>query len=176
MNPHRAPHSQRRVLTRSGIAGMLAGLKSRWGGRIMRIRVLGLALSLLLGVFAANAQAPGAGGSSSSRAAGPRIARGFGNATAFVVQFKVKPGQNAAFEKVFRDAEMKVRDNEPGNLSYDLYRTGPQTYVIVERYRDRQAVEAHGKDVGGPGGLMAQLNDLLDGRPAFQALTHVSSK
>jgi hypothetical protein len=143
----------------------------------MRIRVFGLALSLLVGAALANAQAPGTGESSSAPAAGPRMARGFGDATAFVVQFKVKAGQNAAFEKVFRDAEMKVRDNEPGNLSYDLYRTGPQTYVVVERYRDRAAVAAHGKDVGGPGGLMAQLNELLDGRPSLlQALTLVSSK
>jgi hypothetical protein len=146
-------------------------------GEIMRIRVFGLALSLLVGAVLANAQAPGVGESSSARAARPTMARGFGDATAFVVQFKVKAGQNAAFEKVFRDAEMKVRDNEPGNLSYDLYRTGPQTYVVVERYRDRAAVAAHGKDVGGPGGLMAQLNELLDGRPSLlEALTLVSSK
>ncbi len=135
-------------------------------------RAVGWALSLLVMGTLVNAQAPGAGGSpgAGAPARGPG---GMGNATAFVVQFKVKPGQNAAFEQVFRDMEQKVRDNEPGNLSYDLYRTGPQTYVIVERYRDRAAVTAHQKDAGG---LMTQLNDLLDGRPTFQVLTLVSSK
>lgn len=143
----------------------------------MRIRMLALAPSLLACAVLANAQAPGAGGSPSSAAGGPGMAGRMANATAFVVQFNVKPGQNAAFERVFRDAERKVRDNEPGNLSYDLYRTGPQTYVVVERYRDRAAVAAHGKDVGGPHGLMAQLNGMLEGRPTFlEALTLVSSK
>ncbi len=143
----------------------------------MRIRVFGPALTLLFAAALVNAQAPGADESSSSAGAGPRMAARMANATAFVVEFKVKAGQSAAFEKVFRDAEAKVRANEPGNLSYDLYRTGPQTYVVVERYHDRAAVAAHGKDVGGPGGLMAQLNGLLDGRPALlQALTLVSSK
>jgi len=141
----------------------------------MRIRMLALVPSLLACAVLANAQAPGAGGSPG--AGSPGMAARMASATAFVVQFNVKPGQNAAFERVFRDAERKVRDNEPGNLSYDLYRTGPQTYVVVERYRDRAAVAAHGKDVGGPHGLMAQLNGMLDGRPMFlEALTLVSSK
>ena len=131
---------------------------------------------LLAGAMLANAQAPGAGAASGSAARGPGMGGRMANATAFVVEFKVKPGQNAAFERVFRDAERKVRDNEPGNLSYDLYRTGPQTYVVVERYRDRAAVTAHGQDVGGPNGLMAQLNGILEGRPSFEALALVSSK
>jgi hypothetical protein len=142
----------------------------------MLIRVLTLGLALLAWGVLASAQAPGNAPSGAPGTA-PRGPGAMGNATAFVVQFKVKPGENAAFEKLFRDTEMKVRENEPGNLSYDLYRTGPQTYVVVERYRDRDAVKAHGKDVGGPGGLMAQLNGMLEGRPTLlQALTLVSSK
>ena len=136
----------------------------------MRIRVVGLSLSLPLMVAAVLAQAPPAGAPGRPRAA----SRFPPNATTFVVRFKVKPGQNAAFERVFRDMEIKVGQNEPGNLSYDLYRTEqPQTYVIVERYKDPAAVAAHGRDAAG---LMTQLRDLLDGPPSFQALTLVSSK
>jgi quinol monooxygenase YgiN len=139
----------------------------------MRIGTMALTAALLIGGAWAIAQAPGGAGSSPG-AAGARPARFPPNATAFVVQFKVKPGKNAAFEEVFRGMEMKVRDNEPGNLSYDLYHTQqPQTYVIVERYRDPAAVAAHGKDAGN---LMAGLRDLLDGPPSFQALTLLSSK
>ncbi len=95
-------------------------------------------------------------------------------ATTFVVQFKVKPGQNAAFEAAFRRMEAKVGANEPGNLSYELYRNGqPQTYVIIERYKDLAAVAAHRRDAQN---LMSDLRDSLDGAPTFQGLTLVSSK
>ena len=103
-----------------------------------------------------------------------RAARIPSTATAFVVQFKVKSGEEAAFEEAFRRMEAKVRKNEPGNLSYDLYRSGqPQTYVIIERYRNRAAVTAHGRDARN---LMSDLQPSLEGPPTFQALTLVSSK
>jgi len=140
----------------------------------MRFRMVALAAALMLAGVSANAQAPGAGTGSSAGPAAARPGRFPPDATAFVVQFKVKPGQNAAFEVVFRDMEMKVRANEPGNLSYDLYRTTePQTYVIVERYRDPAAVATHGRDARN---LMASLRGMLDGPPSFQVLTLLSSK
>ncbi len=141
----------------------------------MRIRILLLTLSLLAPGMFASAQAPGSGGSSSPPAARPRGPGRMGNATAFVVQFKVKAGKGREFEQVFRGAEQKVGANEPGNLSYDLYRNGqPDTFVVIERYKDPAAVAAHGKDVGG---LMKQLGDLLDGRPkVVEVLTLVSAK
>jgi quinol monooxygenase YgiN len=140
----------------------------------MQIRMMAFTVALLIGGVWANAQAPGGGAAPGAGTPGARRAAFPPDATAFVVQFKVKPGQNAAFEAVFRDMEMKVHDNEPGNLSYDLYRTQqPQTYVIIERYRDQAAVAAHRKDAGN---LLASLRDLLDGPPSFQALTLLSSK
>ncbi len=139
----------------------------------MRIQFVGLSLGLLGLVVAANAQSPGAA-APGGHSAMARAARRPSTATAFVVQFKVKPGQNAAFEEAFRRMEAKVRANEPGNLSYDLYRDGrPQTYVIIERYKDLAAVAAHGRDARN---LMADLRASLDGPPSFQALTLVSSK
>jgi quinol monooxygenase YgiN len=139
----------------------------------MRIRMMASTAALLIAGAWASAQAPGGGAAPNPgpAARGPVFPR---DATTFVVQFKVKPGKNAAFEQVFRDMEMKVRDNEPGNLSYDLYSAGqPQTYVVVERYKDPAAVAAHRKDAGG---LMAGLRDLLDGPVTFQGLKLVSSK
>ncbi len=139
----------------------------------MRIRIVVLGIALLGLVAAADAQAPG-GSAPAGRSAMAMVARRPSTATTFVVQFKVKPGQNAAFEAAFRRMEAKVGANEPGNLSYELYRNGqPQTYVIVERYKDLAAVAAHRRDAQN---LMSDLRDTLDGNPTFQGLTLVSSK
>lgn len=95
--------------------------------------------------------------------------------TCFVVKFKVKPGQNAAFEKMFRDVEASVREHEPGNVQYDLYRLpdDAQTYVVIEHYKDAAAVRAHGQNARK---LFANLGALTEGRPDATRLIFVSSK
>ncbi len=139
----------------------------------MRIRVVVLSLTLLGLVAAADAQAPSAS-APPARSAMTRAARRPSTATTFVVQFKIKAGQDAAFEAAFRSWAAKVRANEPGNRSYELYRNGqPQTYVVVERYKNVAAVAAHGQDMRG---AMSGLRDMLDGPPTAQSLTLVSSK
>lgn len=132
----------------------------------MRTQIVGLVLCLLFGV-SAYAQPPGS-------APGP----GKGPApTAFVVKFKIKPGQNAAFEKAFAAMVVGVRKKEPGNITYDLFHEAqdPQTYVVFEHYRNAAAVAAHGKSAHGKK-LMAALKDLLDGRPDADRLVFVMSK
>ncbi len=146
----------------------------------MRIQYVGLGLALLGLVAAASAQAPTAPAPNASAPAGhgamamAMTARRPSTATTFVVQFKVKVGQDAAFEEAFRRWAAKVRAKEPGNRSYELYRNGqPQTYVVVERYKNVAAVAAHGQDMRG---VMSGLRDMLDGPPTAQSLTLVSSK
>lgn len=135
----------------------------------MRTRILLISL-LSLAALATYAQTPG----TTATAAAP--AADASPVTALVVKFKVKPGQNAAFEKAFRDMQAAMRDNEPGNLYYDLYRdTDPQTYVILEHYKDAAAVAAHGKSAHAQK-LIAALKDVLDGRPEAQRLVLVSAK
>jgi quinol monooxygenase YgiN len=96
--------------------------------------------------------------------------------TAFVVKIKVKPGQNATFEKAFREAQAGVRANEPGNFYYDLYRDqDPQTYVVLEHYKDAAAVDAHGKSAHIQK-MIAVLREVMDGRPEAQRLVLVSAK
>lgn len=51
----------------------------------------------------------------------------------------------------------------------------PQTYVIIERYKDQAAVQAHGASDYGKK-LMAQLADLMDGRPQADRLVLISAK
>ncbi|MGH8226707.1 MAG: putative quinol monooxygenase [Steroidobacteraceae bacterium] len=147
----------------------------------MRIHTIFAGIALAAMITAAHAQAPGhappaAHGAMSRDAHGhmSRAAHRRSTATAFVVQFKVKPGEDGAFKAAFRTMEAKVRANELGNLSYDLYSNGrPHTYVIIERYKDQAAVAAHGRDAHN---LMSDLRATLDGRPTAQRLTLVSSK
>ena len=129
----------------------------------MSIRLVPLALTLLaLG----SAQAQTA--SSAEPGAMP---------SAFVVKFKVKPGMNAAFEQAFKEMQAAVRTHEPGNLYYDFFVTvqDPQTYVIVERYRDAAAISAHGQSEHGKK-LFATLHDLIDGPPDAMRLVLIGAK
>jgi quinol monooxygenase YgiN len=131
-----------------------------------------LALCLVVSAAAwlpgANAQAPAQNGSAPAAGNGPAP-------TCFVVKFKVKAGQNAAFEKMFREVEASVREHEPGNVQYDLYRMpqDPQTYVVIEHYKDAAAVRAHGQSARK---LFANMGSLTEGRPDAMRLVFVSSK
>ena len=59
----------------------------------------------------------------------------------------IKPGTNEEFEKAFLEMEAVVQQQEPGNLLYQLYRSRDDdtTYIVMERYADEAAFEAHGK-------------------------------
>ena len=135
----------------------------------MRIPMVCMSLALL-SIVTAYAQTSGA---PAPTAAGADKA----SPSAFVVKFKVKPGMSAAFEKAFAEMQKSVASSEPGNVYYDLYRIDqdPQTYVILEHYKDQAAVAAHGKSQHARK-LMAALRDLLDGPPDAQRLVLVSSK
>lgn len=123
------------------------------------------ALLAFLAVSAAQAQSPGA---SAPPAATP---------TGLFVKFHVKPGKNAAFEAAFRRMQQSMREHEPGNVYYDLFVTveNPQLYVIMERYRDAEAVTAHGQSEHLKT-VLAELRDLMDGPIEPQRLVFVSAK
>ncbi len=134
----------------------------------MRYRLLAASLAFLF-VISAHAQAPAGGGAPAAAAAGP--------VTTMVVKFKVKAGKNEAFEKAFLDMQKSVKASEPGNINYDFYRdsTDPQAYVIVERYKNADAVKAHGQSDHGKK-LIAALGDMMDGRPEAMRLVLISAK
>ncbi len=91
--------------------------------------------------------------------------------TTFVVRFKIKPGKNAEFEKAMAKMQAALGSAEPGNIFYDLYlpSADSQTYVIIEHYRNAEAVAAHGKDPNTQQ-MVADIKDLLDG-PMAQAVS-----
>jgi quinol monooxygenase YgiN len=151
---------------------MLARRGSERGRKIVRIISVSLALLCIVTAYAQPpaSHAPAAGATAAPADTGEKP-------SAFVVKFKVKPGMNAAFEKAFAEMEKGVAAAEPGNLYYDLYRVDqdPQTYVILEHYKDQAAITAHGQS-GHAKKLIATLKDLLDGAPDATRLVLVSSK
>ena len=92
-----------------------------------------------------------------------------------VATLTVQDGKGPEFEAIFRDLMAQVRANEPGNLMYQLTksRTEPNTYKVLELYRDQDALTAHGqsehfKTAGGA------MRACLAGRPAIEYLDAVS--
>ena len=123
----------------------------------MRIGIVtAIATLCVLGV--ANAQAPG--GSAPAPAAAPAGPP----PTTFVVKFKIKAGRNADFEKAMAKVQAALVTSEPGNVYYDLYvpSANSQTYILIEHYKNADAVTAHGKDPA-VHQMSTEISDLLDG-------------
>ena len=58
---------------------------------------------------------------------------------------RVNPENTAAFEAILTDVCAKVRENEPGSIHYSFARSAkdPNTYVVIEIFRDEASVLAH---------------------------------
>lgn len=91
-----------------------------------------------------------------------------------VATIKVQEAKAAEFEGIFKDLSAQVRANEPGNLMYQLTksRTEPNTYKVLELYKDEDAVKVHGgteyfKAAGG------KMGPCLAGRPEIEYLDGV---
>jgi quinol monooxygenase YgiN len=70
-----------------------------------------------------------------------------------VVEFNLKPGQHAAFDRIIREHARRTLEEEPGCERFDVLqpvgRDGApdQARVLLcEIYRDQVAVDEHGKD------------------------------
>jgi quinol monooxygenase YgiN len=63
----------------------------------------------------------------------------------FITHLRVSPANSAAFEALLTDMCVKVRENEPGVLHYAFAKSvkDPDTYVVIEVYRDEAAHSAH---------------------------------
>jgi quinol monooxygenase YgiN len=89
-----------------------------------------------------------------------------------VATLPIKPDKTAEFEKVFADLARQVRENEKGCERYELCRSieSPNTYVVVERYTDGEALGAHSKT---PYFLafMGKVGDFVGGAPQIDVLT-----
>jgi quinol monooxygenase YgiN len=90
-----------------------------------------------------------------------------------IAKLTIKPGTNADFEATMKALQAKVRSDEPGNKLYALHKTAEaNVYVMLERYDDQAALEAHRaaphfKEIG------RKLGDYLAGRPDVQIMEEV---
>ena len=91
-----------------------------------------------------------------------------------VATLKVQEGKGPDFEAVFLKLAAQVRANEPGNIFYQLTksRAEPNTYKVLELYKDQDALTAHGQSeyfkAAGP-----KMGPCLAGRPEIEYLDGV---
>lgn len=64
-----------------------------------------------------------------------------------VAKLTIAEGKHAEFEEVAKDLMAKVKANEPGTLTYQLYKSkkDPNVYIFMEQYASQADLEAHGK-------------------------------
>ncbi|TWT09643.1 putative quinol monooxygenase [Reyranella sp. CPCC 100927] len=90
-----------------------------------------------------------------------------------IATLTIKPGTNKDFEDTMGKLAAAVRANEPGNKLYALHKTDDaNVYVMLERYDDQAALEAHRaaphfKELG------RKLGDYLAGRPDVKVMQEV---
>ena len=64
-----------------------------------------------------------------------------------VAKLFIAEGKEAEFESAALDLMAKVNANEPGVLTYQLYKSkqDANTYIFMEQYDSQEALDAHGK-------------------------------
>jgi quinol monooxygenase YgiN len=91
-----------------------------------------------------------------------------------IATLKIQDGKAAEFEAFFTELAGQVRAKEPGNLAYQLTRsrTEPNTYKVLEIYKDQEALAHHGgTDYFKAAG--AKFGAVLGGRPDIEYLDGV---
>lgn len=63
-----------------------------------------------------------------------------------IATLRIQEGKAQEFETFFGELQQQVRANEPGNIAYQLTksRTEPNTYKVLELYKDEDALKHHG--------------------------------
>lgn len=86
-----------------------------------------------------------------------------------VATLTIAEGKESEFEAVGKDLMAKVKANEPGTLTYQLYRSqkDPQTYVFLEQYASKDALDAHGQSDYFKA-AMPKIGNCLAGAPDIQ--------
>jgi quinol monooxygenase YgiN len=87
----------------------------------------------------------------------------------FIVHLDVPPENAAAFEELMTHVAATSLEREPGVLYYAFAKSvdDPQTYVVVEVYRDQAACDAHGQTEWVTESVPESLN-LIIGMPRIQ--------
>lgn len=91
-----------------------------------------------------------------------------------IAKLNIKEGKQEDFEKVALDLMAKVKANEPGCITYKLYKSkkSDTEYTFLEQYESQDALKAHGQSEhfkAAQGGLGA----CLAGAPNIEYLDSV---
>lgn len=88
-----------------------------------------------------------------------------------VAVLKVKEGGGPGFEAVFRELAAKVREFEPDNVFYEVFRSRsePNTYKVLEMYRSEAAIEAH-RNSAHFQEIVPKMAEFREGRPEVEYL------
>ncbi|MGC6500629.1 MAG: putative quinol monooxygenase [Henriciella sp.] len=64
-----------------------------------------------------------------------------------VAELEIQDGKQADFETIGKDLMAKVKANEPGCTTYQLYKKkgSDTTYIFMEQYSSKEALAAHGQ-------------------------------
>jgi len=91
-----------------------------------------------------------------------------------IATLKVQEGKGPELEAVFKELAALVRANEPGNVAYQLTksRADPNTYKVLELYKDQDAVAAHGGSAHFKE-FSPKMGPCLAGRPDVELLDGV---
>jgi len=94
---------------------------------------------------------------------------------AVVAELRAKEGQEAELERVMKDLAEKTRANEPGCELYQLarHKQDARRYVVMERYADDAAFEAHSQSAHFKAAVPALLG-CLDGAPKIDVFDDVA--
>ena len=89
-----------------------------------------------------------------------------------VATLKIKEGSGSEFEAIASQLVEKVNANEDGVVYYDLFKQDETTYVFLEKYKDQEAQDAHGKtdyfrELG------AQMRPFMAGAPEIKVLQSI---
>ena len=65
--------------------------------------------------------------------------------TAFIATLRIKPGQEAEFERLQQELSELTHASEPDTLVYDIIRSRdtPGLYVVYARFKDEAAFQLH---------------------------------
>jgi len=99
------------------------------------------------------------------------------NTDTMVVKFRAKPGKSEEMKAFWLEMQKEVARAEPGNVQYDLLvmAEDPEVYVIIERYKDAAAVDAHGLSEKARA-MFGKLAELMEGSPQADYMRLVSAK
>ena len=87
-----------------------------------------------------------------------------------IARLTINDGSQEEFVEAMGVMHQAVKENEPGCLYYDLFRSDePTVFVILERYADDEAFAKHGK-TDHMRAFGKKVTGLLAGPPAIEIL------